>query len=119
MQEMQEMQVQSLHREDSLEEGRATHSSILAWRIPWTEDLVGYSLWDHKVLDKTEATEHPTQHSLLWSTQSHNEAETDVFLEFSCIFYDPMDTGILISSSSAFSKSSFVYLVLGSHIVEA
>ena len=35
-----------------------------------------------------------------------NEAEVDVFLEFSCFFYDPMDVGNLISDSSAFSKSS-------------
>ena len=35
-----------------------------------------------------------------------NEAEVDVFLEFSCFFYDPMDTGNFISDSSAFSKSS-------------
>ena len=35
-----------------------------------------------------------------------NEAEVDVFLEFSCFFYDPMDVGNLISGSSAFSKSS-------------
>ena len=35
-----------------------------------------------------------------------NEAEVDVFLEFSCFFYDPMDVGNLISSSSAFPKSS-------------
>ena len=34
---MQETQVQSLGQEDPLEEGMATHSSILAWRIPWTE----------------------------------------------------------------------------------
>ena len=34
---MQETQVQSLGQEDSLEEGVATRSSILAWRIPWTE----------------------------------------------------------------------------------
>ena len=34
-----EMQVQSLGREDPLEEGMATHSSILTWRIPWTEEL--------------------------------------------------------------------------------
>ena len=33
---MQETQVQSLGWEDSLEEGMATHSSILAWKIPWT-----------------------------------------------------------------------------------
>ena len=32
------MQVQSLGQEDPLEEGMATHSSLLAWRIPWTEE---------------------------------------------------------------------------------
>ena len=37
-QETQEMQVLSLRWEDPLEEGMAIHSSILAWRIPWTED---------------------------------------------------------------------------------
>ena len=37
MQELQEKRVQSLGWEDSLEEDTATHSSILAWRIPWTE----------------------------------------------------------------------------------
>ena len=35
---MQETRVRSLGREDPLEEGKATHSSILAWRIPWTEE---------------------------------------------------------------------------------
>ena len=35
-----------------------------------------------------------------------NKAEVDVFLEFSCFFYDPADVGNLISGSSAFSKSS-------------
>ena len=35
---MQETQVQSLDKEDSLEKGMATHSSILAWEIPWTEE---------------------------------------------------------------------------------
>ena len=35
---MQETQVPSLGQEDSLEKGMATHSSILAWRIPWTEE---------------------------------------------------------------------------------
>ena len=41
MQEMQEMWVQSLGQEDPLEAGMATHSSILAWRIPWTEEPGG------------------------------------------------------------------------------
>ena len=35
---MQETQVQSLGQEDTLEKEMATHSSILAWRIPWTEE---------------------------------------------------------------------------------
>ena len=41
MQEMQETQVQSLGQEDPLEKGMATHSSILAWEIPWTEEHGG------------------------------------------------------------------------------
>ena len=36
---MQETQVQSPGQEDPLEKGMATHSSILAWKIPWTEEL--------------------------------------------------------------------------------
>ena len=38
---MQETQAQSLGWEDPLEKGIATHSSILAWRIPWTEESGG------------------------------------------------------------------------------
>ena len=41
IQETQEAQVQSLGQEDPLEEGMATHSSILAWRIPGTEEPGG------------------------------------------------------------------------------
>ena len=41
MQKMQQAWVQFLNWEDSLEEGRATHSSIPAWRIPWTEEPGG------------------------------------------------------------------------------
>ena len=49
----QEMQAQYLGREDPLEEGMATHSSILAWRIPWTEEpgglqSVGWQRVGHK-----------------------------------------------------------------------
>ena len=39
--EMQETQVRSLGQEDPLEKGTAAHSSILAWKIPWTEELGG------------------------------------------------------------------------------
>ena len=49
VQEMQETWVQSLSQENPLEEGMATHTSILAWRIPWTEEPGGlYSPWSHK-----------------------------------------------------------------------
>ena len=41
MQEAQETWVQSLGWEDPLEEDMATHTSILAWRIPWTEETGG------------------------------------------------------------------------------
>ena len=41
MQETKEMQVRSLGQEDHLENEMATHSSILAWRIPWTEETGG------------------------------------------------------------------------------
>ena len=36
----------------------ATHSSILAWKIPWTEEPAGYSPWGHKESDTAEATLH-------------------------------------------------------------
>ena len=41
MQDTEDMQAQSLGQEDPLEEGMATHSNILAWRIPWTEEPGG------------------------------------------------------------------------------
>ena len=46
---MQETWVQSLGQEDTLEKGMATHSSILAWKISWREDMVGYGTWSHRV----------------------------------------------------------------------
>ena len=52
---VQETQVWSLDGEGPLQKGMAAHSSILAWRIPWTVEADGlYSLWGHKELDKPE-----------------------------------------------------------------
>ena len=48
---MQETWVQSLGREHPLELEMATHSSILAWKIPWTEEPEGYSPWGRKDSD--------------------------------------------------------------------
>ena len=49
---IQETWVPSLGREDPQEKEIATHTSILAWKIPWTEEP--YSPWDRKQLDMTE-----------------------------------------------------------------
>ena len=51
--EKQETKVQSLGLEESLVKGMATHSSIPAWEIPWTEKPGSYSLWGCKKLDMT------------------------------------------------------------------
>ena len=57
MQETRETQVQSLGGEDPLEKEMATHFSILAWRIPWTEEPGGlYSPRGRKEPDTTELT---------------------------------------------------------------
>ena len=50
----QKIRVRSLGWEDPLEKEMATHCSILAWRMPWTGSLAGYSPWGHKELDTTE-----------------------------------------------------------------
>ena len=62
---MWETRIQSLGQENTLEKGMATHSSILAWKTPWTPAflpgkphgwriMVGYSPWGHKESDPTE-----------------------------------------------------------------
>ena len=52
---MQETHVQSQGQEDTLGKGMATHSSILAWRIPWIEEPVRlYSPWGCKESDMSE-----------------------------------------------------------------
>ena len=63
---MQEIQVQSLDWEDPVEEGTATNSSILAWRIHAQRSLVGGSgPCDFKELDITEVTEHACRHRIV------------------------------------------------------
>ena len=54
---MQESWVQSLGQEDALEKELATHSSILAWRIPWTEEPGGLQSTGLQRVDMTEVTQ--------------------------------------------------------------
>ena len=51
---IQETWVRSLGWEDPPEQGKATHSSILAWGIPWAEEPGGYSSWGYKESNVTE-----------------------------------------------------------------
>ena len=72
---MQETWVQSLGMEDSLEKKMATHSSILAWEIPQTEERVGYSPWGHKRIEHDGETdiEHCITLIMLWVSFVHLE----------------------------------------------
>ena len=60
---MQEMWIQSLSHEDSLEEEMATHPSILSWEIRGRRSLEGYSPWDHNKLDTTENSHRRATHN--------------------------------------------------------
>ena len=78
------MLVQSLGQEDPLEEGMATHSSILAWRIPWTEETGG--LWfiasqrvRHDWSDLAHRHAHPQERS--WSRYCRNKLQTQPTLK--------------------------------------
>ena len=80
---MEEMQVQSLGRKEPLEEGTATHSSILAWRIPWTEEPGGL-----------QSMESQSQPWLKWLNMHARRASSLVAFPFSgfpgyscCLFF--------------------------------
>ena len=70
MQETQEMWVRSLGGEDSLEKEMETHSSILAWRIPWTEEPGRLQFMGSYGLDTSEQL---STHGVLSSRIKHNE----------------------------------------------
>ena len=57
--------VQSLGQEDPLQKEHVTHSNIIAWKIPWTEDPIGgYSPWSHKRVGYDLATKQLTAKQL-------------------------------------------------------
>ena len=101
MQETQETRVLSLGQENPLEEGMTTHSSILAWRIPWTEEPGGLQYIGS---DMTEVTSHtcnacsikvPTRWHLALLGKVENSSE----VAQSCpILWDPMDRSLPGSS---------------------
>ena len=72
---IQETQIPSLGWEDPLEKGMATHSSIPAWKIPWTEEPGSYSPWGGKESDTTERL-----------TLSHFSKSKTIWFEFQILF---------------------------------
>ena len=81
---MPETRVQSPGRDNPLEEGKATYSSILAWRIPWTEEPGSYSPWGCQESDTTEVTEHTHtgRNECSWEFWNYWEAFQDTFSDF-------------------------------------
>ena len=74
---MWETWVQSLGREDPLEKEMATQSSILAWRIPWTEELGGLQSMGHKESGTIEQLHfHVYLRSMLPHFNFHNNPES-------------------------------------------
>ena len=89
---MRETRVRSLGWEDPLEKGMATHSSTLAWRIPWGRSLVGYSPWGRKESDTTERLHFISLNlrgfhicSVLWRNSLSFHVSK---LSFKCILFD-------------------------------
>ena len=67
---VQETWAQSLDLEEPLEKGMPTHSSILAWKIPWTEDPGGLQSVGRKASDTTEQLTHNNMHHDVWHSES-------------------------------------------------
>ena len=78
---MRETWVRSLGWEDPLEKEMATHASILAWRIPWTEEPAGYSPQGRKESDTTERVHFTKQRK----KSNHSKLLTSYFRWFGCL----------------------------------
>ena len=76
---MQETWVRSLGWKEPLEKGMATQSSILAWRIPWTEEPL--CPWGHKESDKTEQLTHTDMVVLMCLVQTSQSSATISFIK--------------------------------------
>ena len=123
MQETQETQVWFLGQKDSLEEGMATHSSILAWRIPWTEEPGGpQSIQSRRVghdwtYAHTATERRPSKTPIPWHRylESLNVLSTKRLQRFHFrgqkvfqIFFFHLKTSSIVPSEVKFSLSHFL-----------
>ena len=105
LQEMQEVCVQSLNQEDPLEEEMTTHSSVLSWRIPWTEEPGSLqSMGSCKELNMTEVTEttHKTACSHLgfcsWASWQANQMPQHTTSVLDSFFFFMMDDSMFLKA---------------------
>ena len=96
---VRETQVQSLGWEDLLEKETATHSSILAWKIPRQKSLVGYSTWGCKELDTTEQLHFTT------CTLCHLEPQPLVLIPLPTVFTTSRIASRTLMMTYCFSNS--------------
>ena len=83
---MQESWVQTLCQEDLLEKEMVTHSSILAWKIPWMEEpSIDYSPWGRKELDTTEQLHFLSLLSKLSLARKSPQAKSHYAGDFECM----------------------------------
>ena len=106
MPELQEMQVQSLGQEDPLEEEMATYSSILAWRIPWTEEPGGLQSMRSQRLIHDWTTEQ--EHKLISSPE--NEFRTQTYFLIMLAFYSVKKKTLQEKSSNKMSDLLVVWI---------
>ena len=84
---VQETQVQSLVWEDPLEKEMATHSSTLAWKVPWTEEPGGLQSMGLQRVRHDSVTEHAYIHVLVWGLIEYTKPLLLLFLAFLIIFF--------------------------------
>ena len=96
---MQETQVRSLGQEDPLEEGMATHSSVLAWKIPWTEEPERLQSMESQKSDAAEHTGTLTLQGqgLIPGSRKYPGGGPGNLLQSSC-WENPMDRGAWLPS---------------------
>ena len=87
MQETQEMWIQSLGQEDSMEEKMATHSSILAWEIPWAEESGGLqSMRSQRVGHDWALTYAHRSEDVQYATREEQRAITNSLIDYAKAF---------------------------------
>ena len=95
----------------SLEKGIATHSSILAWRIPWKKRQAGYCPWSHKELDMTDWLTHTYTH-----THTHTVIHQLFSVSFLILFPHSLLQSTEYGSMCSLSLSVCVYIYIHTQI---